>query len=137
VLVHGNRLLPQAWSPDLDAFRRRLLVVEYNGSRPAKIISNLAENLWAAEAAGILAWSAEGVRLYHADMQQHGSVRLTTEQQQRVDRIIPPPAIISTPAAVRAGRESTAARLLNWLAEKLQRVGLKLERIQPACAMPK
>ena len=136
VLVHGNRLVPQAWSPDLDAFRRRLLVVEYNGSRPAKIIPNLAENLWAAEAAGILAWAVDGVRLYHADMQQHGCVQLTPEQRRRVDRIIPPPAGISTPAAVCAGRESTAARLLNWLAEKLQRVGLRLERIQPACAMP-
>jgi P4 family phage/plasmid primase-like protien len=137
VLVHGNRLLPQEWSPDLDAFRRRLLIVEYNGSRPTKIIPNLAEDLWAAEAAGILAWAVEGVRLYHADMRQHGSVRLTAEQQRRVDRLIPPPAKVPIRrAADSVDRDSTTSRFVSWLAEQLQRVGLRLERIQPACAMP-
>ena len=137
VLVHGNRLLPQEWSPDLDAVRRRLLIVEYNGSRPSKIIPNLAEALWSAEAAGILAWAVEGVRLYHADMQQHGSVQLTAEQQRRVDRVIAPPTNSSTHLMAREPKPSTTSRFFNWLLNHLQRVGLRLDSIQPACAMPK
>ena len=137
VLLHGNRLVPQEWSPDLDAFRRRMLIVEYNGSRPPKIIPNLAETLWAAEAAGILAWAVEGVRRYHADLKQHGHIRLTAQQQRRVDRLIPPPAKTATLATMGAAEDSTTSRLMNWLAEQLQRVGLRLERIQPVSAMLK
>lgn len=137
VLLHGNRLLAQEWSPDLDAFRRRFLIVEYNGSRPPKIIPNLAETLWSAEAAGILAWAVEGVRRYHADLKQHGSVRLTAQQQQRVDRVIPPPAKTATLATMGAAQDSSTSRFVNWLAEQLQRVGLRLERIQPASAVLK
>lgn len=136
VLVHGNRLLPQEWSPDLDAFRRRLLIVEYNGSRPSKIIPNLAEALWAAEAVGILAWAVEGVRLHHADIQRHGSVQLTAEQQRRVDRVIAPPTKSSTHLMAREPKPSTTSRFFNWLLNHLQRVGLRLDSIQPASAMP-
>ncbi|NDE98656.1 MAG: hypothetical protein EB034_10315 [Verrucomicrobia bacterium] len=90
ILLHGNQLNPQPWTPDLDAFRRRLLIVEYSKQPPTIVIPNLADTLWLEEGSGILNWAAEGVRCYRADLQQAGRFVLTVEQQQRVNRIIPP-----------------------------------------------
>lgn len=90
VVLYGNQLNPQPWSADLDAFRRRLLMVEYSKPRPTTIIPNLADELWSQEGSGILRWAVEGVGCYRADLLKNGHFVLTNEQQQRVNRIIPP-----------------------------------------------
>lgn len=90
VVLYGNQLNPQPWSADLDAFRRRLLLVEYAKPRPTTIIPNLADRLWAEEGSGILNWAVEGVSSYRADLLKAGHFVLTNEQQRRVNRIIPP-----------------------------------------------
>ena len=90
IILHGNQLNPQPWAADLDAFRRRLLIVEYSKRPPAIIIPNLADTLWLEEGSGILNWAVEGVGCYRADLQQAGRFVLTVDQQQRVNRVIPP-----------------------------------------------
>lgn len=90
VILYGNQLNPQPWSADLDAFRRRLLIVEYAKPRPSTIIPNLADEVWLEEGSGILTWAVEGVRCYRADLLKSGHFVLTNEQHQRVNRIIPP-----------------------------------------------
>lgn len=90
VVLYGNQLNPQPWSADLDAFRRRLLIVEYAKPRPTTIIPNLADRLWVEEGSGILKWAVKGVGCYRADLAKSGHFVLTEEQQRRVNRIIPP-----------------------------------------------
>lgn len=90
IILYGNQLNPQLWSADLDAFRRRVLMVEYAKPRPTTIIPNLADELWSQEGSGILNWAVEGVGFYRADLAKSGHFILTNEQQQRVNRIIPP-----------------------------------------------
>ena len=126
VILHGNRITAQPWSPDVDAFRRRLLVVEYRGQRPSKVVPNLAEELWSAEAAGILAWAVEGVRRFKADVAAHGTIQLTEAQQRRVDAVIPP-APTRTTSQPSAAPDATG--LLTWLSTQLQRFGIRLERV--------
>ncbi|KAF0174508.1 MAG: putative primase [Limisphaerales bacterium] len=104
VVLYGNQLNQQQWSADLDAFRRRLLIVEYSKQPPATIIPNLADTLWLEEGSGILNWAVEGVGCYRADLQQAGRFVLTVDQQRRVNRVIPPPPVAvevspSTPPA--------------------------------------
>lgn len=100
VVLHGNQLNPQPWSADLDAFRRRLLIVEYSKLPPTTVIPNLADTLWLEEGSGILNWAVEGVGCYRADLQQAGRFVLTVDQQHRVNRVIPPaPVGADIPAA--------------------------------------
>jgi P4 family phage/plasmid primase-like protien len=104
VVLYGNQLNQQPWSADLDAFRRRLLIVEYSKQPPATVIPNLADSIWLEEGSGILNWAVEGVSCYRADLQQAGRFVLTVEQQRRVNRVIPPAPVAvevapSTPAA--------------------------------------
>ncbi|NBU11404.1 MAG: hypothetical protein EBS84_20740, partial [Proteobacteria bacterium] len=77
VILYGNQLNPQPWSADLDAFRRRLLIVEYAKPRPSTIIPNLADEVWLEEGSGILTWAVEGVRCYRADLLKSGHFVLT------------------------------------------------------------
>lgn len=90
VVLYGNQLNQQQWSADLDAFRRRLLIVEYSKQPPTIVIPNLADTLWLEEGSGILNWAVEGVGRYRADLQQAGRFVLTAGQQHRVNRVIPP-----------------------------------------------
>ena len=122
VILQGNSLRPCSWSPDVDAFRRRLLIVEFNGQRPVKVVPNLAEELWREEAAGILAWAVAGVRRYHAEITRHGSINLTAEQQARVDRLIPPPPKASHREPTKEQNlNSSASTLMEWFIGQLQR----------------
>lgn len=131
VILHGNRLCPHPWSPDVDAFRRRLLIVEFNRQRPVRIVPNLAEELWREEAAGILAWAVEGVRAYRAEIARHGSITLTAEQQARVDRLIPPPPKASHREPTKEQNlNSSASTLLEWLVGQLQRFGIRWPELQ-------
>ena len=132
VILHGNRLCSHLWSPDVDAFRRRLLIVEFNRQRPVKVVPNLAEELWREEAAGILAWAVEGVRRYRAEIAINGAITLAAEQQARVDRLIPPPPKPSQSQADEEPQHSSGANhLLDWLIGQLQRFGIRLESIKP------
>lgn len=132
-LLTGNSLDPQPWSPAVDAFRRRLLIVAFNQGRSAKVVLKLAAELWHEEAAGILAWAVEGVRLYRAAIAEHGTITLTTEQQARVDHIIPPPPAQTREQTAKTGstdtqhHTSTAGTLWSWLTGLWLSLGLRLK----------
>ncbi|MEQ2007072.1 MAG: phage/plasmid primase, P4 family [Limisphaerales bacterium] len=129
VVLHGNQLNAQPWSADLDAFRRRLLIVEYFKQPPATIIPNLADTLWLEEGSGILNWAVEGIQRYRSDMKQSGRFVLADEQQTRIDRIIPP---ASSQAVKHPAPSPTTVRELGWrqwLRNQLQRWRMKLNRL--------
>lgn len=132
-LLTGNSLDPQPWSPAVDAFRRRLLIVAFNQGLPAKVMLNLATELWHEEAAGILAWAVEGVRLYRAAIAEHGTLTLTTEQQARLNDIIPPPPAHTRNQSAKTGpteaqqRNFESRTLWGWLVGLWQRLELRLK----------
>lgn len=91
VLLHGNLLNPQPWTADLEAMRRRLLIIDYSNPQPVKVIADLAAELWEAEGSGILQWAVNGYQQQRVELQRHGCFQLSTEQQRRVKRLIPTP----------------------------------------------
>jgi P4 family phage/plasmid primase-like protien len=88
VMIVSNNKLQIALDGDAGAWRRRLLMVDFNGPKPDKPIANLAEKLFAEESSGILNWMIEGAKAYRAEMEKHGHLSLTEAQQQRVETLL-------------------------------------------------
>lgn len=88
VVIVSNNNLHIALDGDRDAWRRRLLVVDFQNEKPAKPITNFAEKLLAAESSGILNWLIEGAMAYRTEMEKHGHLQLTEAQQARVETLL-------------------------------------------------
>jgi P4 family phage/plasmid primase-like protien len=88
VMIVSNNKLQIALDGDEEAWRRRLLVVDFKNPKPTKPIPNFAEKLLAKESSGILNWLIEGANAYRAEMDKHGLLKLNEEQQKRVETLI-------------------------------------------------
>jgi P4 family phage/plasmid primase-like protien len=88
VIVVSNNNLRIALDGDQEAWKRRLLVVDFKNPKPAKPIPNYAERLVVAEASGILNWLIAGALAYRAEMKKHGYLQLTKEQQGRISTLL-------------------------------------------------
>ena len=87
VIACNNNLLI-APDEDPDAWRRRLLVVEFSRPKPTAPISDFAEKLFQEEGEGILAWLVEGAVQHRTELKKTGNFKLTKEQQGRIDDLI-------------------------------------------------
>jgi len=88
VAIVSNNNLRIALDGDQDAWRRRLLVVDFKNPKPAQPIPHFAEKLVAAEGSGIMNWLVEGAFAYRAEMDKHGQLSLTPEQECRVASLL-------------------------------------------------
>lgn len=88
VVLACNNNLRIALDGDDDAWRRRLLLVQFDRPKPAVPVVDLAEQLIQGEAEGILAWLVEGAIQHSKELKQSGNFKLTTEQQLRIDDLI-------------------------------------------------
>lgn len=88
VVIACNNSLLIAPDEDPDAWRRRLLLVEFKRPKPAAPIPDFAEKLYQEEGEGILAWLVEGAMLHKKELKQIGNFKLTKEQQGRIDDLI-------------------------------------------------
>ena len=88
VIIASNNRLRIALDGDEEAWRRRLLVVDFEKPKPSKPIPDFAERLVAEEAAGILNWLIQGALCYRADMNKRGMLALSERQQQRVATLL-------------------------------------------------
>jgi P4 family phage/plasmid primase-like protien len=88
IIIVSNNRLRITLDGDEEAWRRRLLVVDFEKPKPAKPIPNFAERLVAEEGSGILNWLIEGAAAYRDDMDKLGHIRLTEKQQQRVATLL-------------------------------------------------
>lgn len=86
VLLTCNSSLHIALDGDEDAWRRRLLVVQFKRTVETLRL-NFAKKLLAEEGEGILAWMVKGAVL-HLQERQSGGFVLTPQQQARVDDMI-------------------------------------------------
>jgi len=73
---------------DSESWRNRLWNIVWHHLRPIKMIPNFAEVLWEQEGEGIVAWAVRGAALLLSDLKTYGHVKLSQQQQERIDRII-------------------------------------------------
>ena len=73
---------------DAGAWRRRLMVIEYNRHKPEKRIADFAQVLLKEESSGILNWMLEGAVAHLAELKNSGDFVLTTAQSARVDVLL-------------------------------------------------
>ena len=85
VIVSCNSHLKVHLEGDVPAWRRRLVIVQYNNVKPAKPIADFDKVLFDSEGPGILNWMLEGVEKLRADGWQ---LKLSPAQQARVDDLL-------------------------------------------------
>ena len=88
LILTSNSRLKIAFDGDEEAWKRRLLVVEFDHKPNGQPIPNFAETLLKEEGAGILGWLAEGAVNYAKEMAAKGNYELTERQQGKIDAII-------------------------------------------------
>lgn len=116
VMIVSNNKLRIALDGDEEAWRRRLLVVDFTNPKPTQPIPDFAEKLVAAEASGILNWLLQGTKAYQAEMAKFGFLRLTGEQQARVTTLLEDSDNVTTFVnrcmASKSGRDVSSEELL-------------------------
>ena len=85
IIVTSNSRLTVNLEGDSDAYRRRLVLIEYDKYRPDNVIVKLSEQLLESEASGILNWMLDGLD----ELKRQGYViRLSLEQERAVDDLL-------------------------------------------------
>ena len=85
VLITSNSHLKIHIERDEEAWRRRLVIVEYRMPPPEEVIANLSDRIIEEEASGVLNWSLEGLDKIRADGWQ---LRKNEKQQALVDDLL-------------------------------------------------
>lgn len=88
VLVSSNSRLRVRLDGDVQAWRRRLLIVTYGGKPPEKPIPDYDRLLIRDEGPGILWWALEGAMAVSRELEQHGRIQRTDRQRQRVEQLL-------------------------------------------------
>lgn len=125
VMIVSNNKLRIALDGDEEAWRRRLLVIDFKNPKPAKPIPNFAEKLLAKEASGILNWLIEGAKVYRAEMEKHGKLNLTKEQEKRLQTLLEDSdnvvQFVNQSVVPKDGRDVTSEELLLCYYKKCER----------------
>lgn len=88
VAVSCNSRLRVKLDGDVDAWRRRLLIIRYEKLKPKERILDFAEKLLTEEASGILHWMVDGAIMHLGECDTMGEYRLTEAQEDRVDQFL-------------------------------------------------
>lgn len=84
----SNSRLKVRLDGDTDAWRRRLMIVNYELPAPSTPDPQFLEKLLASEASGILNWMIEGAMVLLAEVAEHGKMVMTDKQKDRVDSLL-------------------------------------------------
>jgi len=88
VLITSNTRLRVRLDGDASAWRRRLVIIRFERPPPAVRIPNFAELLVREEGPGIVRWALAGLLRARIELAQAGDLRLTQEQEARVDALL-------------------------------------------------
>ena len=88
VLITSNTRLHVRLDADSGAWRRRLLIVDYERPPTGKPIPNFDRRLVESEGPGILNWCIDGALQLLHELENYGSVQLTEAQMKRVDALL-------------------------------------------------
>jgi P4 family phage/plasmid primase-like protien len=116
IIITSNARLHVRLDSDIGAWKRRLLIIEFEQAAPNKPIAHLDDILITEEGAGILNWMIEGaVKLFH-DLDQYGRIQLSKEQSQRVEGLLAESdsirSFVLNCVEVRHGSDVTTAELI-------------------------
>jgi P4 family phage/plasmid primase-like protien len=85
VIATCNSRLTVHLEGDVEAWRRRLAIVDYHKPKPDGVITDLSERILREEGPGVLNWMLEGLDKLRAD---DWKLHLTGEQQAAVDNLL-------------------------------------------------
>lgn len=85
VFITANGTLIVRLQGDIEAWRRRLVIIPFNKPKPEKVIVNLAQQIVQTEGPGILNWLLDGLEKLRAD---EWRISLTNRQQKLVDDLL-------------------------------------------------
>ena len=90
VIITSNARLRVRLHGDVNAWRRRLLIVRYEAPSPRKIIPDFGASLVREEGPGILNWCIAGLGMVLCDIDgsDRGDIALTDRQRQIVDSLL-------------------------------------------------
>lgn len=89
VLITSNARLRMRLQGDVEAWRRRLVILRSEAPKPERAIAEFGRLLLSEEGAGILNWALRGAQQLFAEIAAHGArLQLTADQQKRVDRAL-------------------------------------------------
>ncbi len=88
IVITSNTKLQVRFDGDIGAWRRRLLIINFEAPAPKKKIPNFADSLLRDEANGILNWALEGLALLFEDIEKHGDIYLTDKQKNIIEGLL-------------------------------------------------
>lgn len=88
ILITSNSRLQVRLDGDTGAWKRRLLIIRFEGPAPLKKIPNFADLLIQEEGSGILNWGLQGLKMLLEDIQTFGDIQITEAQEGIVDGLL-------------------------------------------------
>jgi phage/plasmid-associated DNA primase len=88
VIITTNSRLHVRLDSDTEAWRRRMLIIDFTLPPTTKPIPHFARELVRTEGPGILNWCIDGAVRLLAELDEHGRIQLTQAQKQRVDALL-------------------------------------------------
>ncbi len=88
VIITTNTRLHVRLDSDAEAWRRRMLIIDFTQPPTTKPIPNFARELVRTEGAGILNWCIAGAVRLLAELNEHGRIQLSEVQKHRVDALL-------------------------------------------------
>ena len=88
VAVSCNSRLKVKLDGDVDAWRRRLLIVRYEKPKPKERVLDFAKKLLEQEGSGILRWMIDGAIMHLRECDDISDYTLTDDQSGRIDQLL-------------------------------------------------
>jgi P4 family phage/plasmid primase-like protien len=88
VAISCNSRLRVKLDGDVDAWRRRFLMVRYEKPKPKERILDFAKTLLSQEASGILKWMVDGAIMHLRECDSVGDYDTNDDQKDRVDQLL-------------------------------------------------
>ena len=88
VIITSNTRLKVSLDSDVEAWRRRLLIVSYRNPKPEKEIPQLVDSLYETEGSGIINWMIDGAVKLLDDLKKGGGFPMTEALKERVDNLL-------------------------------------------------
>ena len=88
IIITTNTRLHVRLDSDTEAWRRRMLIIDFTQPPTAKPVPYFARELIRTEGPGILNWCIEGAVRLMDELRRFGHIQLTAIQRQRVDALL-------------------------------------------------
>ncbi len=88
LIITANTRLRIRLEGDIGAWRRRLLIVEYNKPEAEHKIYDISRRLMEEEGSGIVNFAVEGLLMVREDMKQYNTIDTPREQNERINSLL-------------------------------------------------